>query len=138
VLGYWLGGAFLMNVKRFAERRTLGTKEVAVNYRKSFGYYTEENLLTASLFYSFMSFFFVAIFSIRYRVEYLLITPLLAYLYILYFNLGLKKESVAQRPEKLYREKKLIVLVFSISFFYLVLTFVNVSGIEILIRPFTR
>jgi 4-hydroxybenzoate polyprenyltransferase len=138
VLGYWLGGAFLMNVKRFAELRTLEIKDIAIKYRKSFGYYTEENLITASLFYSFMSFFFIGIFSIRYRLEYLLITPLLACLYILYFNLGMKKESVAQRPEKLYREKKLIALVSSISFLYFALSFIDISQIEILIRPFTK
>lgn len=127
-----------MNVKRFAELRTLEIKDIAIKYRKSFGYYTEENLITASLFYSFMSFFFIGIFSIRYRLEYLLITPLLACLYILYFNLGMKKESVAQRPEKLYREKKLIALVSSISFLYFALSFIDISQIEILIRPFTK
>ncbi len=138
LLGYWLGGAFLMNVKRFAERRTLASNDAAVNYRKSFQHYTEENLLTASLFYSFMSFFFVAIFSIRYRLEYLLITPLLACLYILYFNLGMKEESVAQSPEKLYREKKLLVLVTTISILYFVLSIIDISQIEILIRPFKK
>jgi 4-hydroxybenzoate polyprenyltransferase len=50
ISGYWFGGAFLMNVKRFAERRTLGDKNVASLYRKSFGYYTEKNLLNASFF----------------------------------------------------------------------------------------
>jgi 4-hydroxybenzoate polyprenyltransferase len=138
LLGYWLGGAFLMNVKRFAERRTLANKEVATNYRKSFEYYTEENLLTASLFYSFMSFFFVAIFSVRYRLEYLVATPFLAYLYILYFKLGLKHESVAQRPEKLYKEKGLIVLVTIISLLYVFLSFIDISWIEVLIRPFEK
>jgi hypothetical protein len=109
-----------------------------MSYRKSFGYYTEENLLSASLFYAFMSFFFIAIFSIRYRVEYLLITPQLAYLYILYFNLGMKRESVAQRPEKLYREKKLLLLVILISVMYFVLSITKIPQIEILILPFSE
>jgi hypothetical protein len=50
----------------------------------------------------------------------------------------MKKESVAQSPEKLYREKRLIFVVASISVLYIVLSIVNVSQIEILIRPFAK
>ena len=135
ILGYWLGGAFLMNVKRYAELRTLTTKEAAINYRKSFEFYTAEKLLTISLFYSMLSFFFIAIFTIRYRVEYLFVAPFLAYLYISYFNLGMQSGNVAESPERLYKEKKLLVLLFSIIFLYFVFSIVNVELLGNLIKP---
>ena len=127
IVGYWFGGAFLMNIKRFAERRTLTDKSVAALYRKSFGYYTEKNLLAATLFYAMISFFFVGIFSIRYRIEYILITPFLAYLYVIYFNLGMDENSVAQKPEGLYRQKRLISFVVLISLLYIFLTFFDLN-----------
>jgi 4-hydroxybenzoate polyprenyltransferase len=127
ILGYWFGGAFLMNVKRFAERRTLADKSIAALYRKSFGYYTEKNLLAATLFYAIISFFFVGVFSIRYRIEYILITPFLAYLYVIYFNLGMEENSVAQKPEGLYRQKRLISFVLLISILYFLLNFFDLD-----------
>ena len=135
ILGYWLGGAFLMNVKRYAELRTLTTKEAAINYRKSFEFYTAEKLLSISLFYSMLSFFFIGIFTIRYIVEYLFVAPFLAYLYISYFNLGMQSGNVAESPERLYKEKKLLVLLFSIIFLYFVFSIVNVELLGNLIKP---
>lgn len=125
LLGYWMGGAFLMNVKRHAELRTLQDKETARLYRKSFGYYTEQKLVSASLFYAMVSFFFVGVFAIKYRIEYILSTPALAYLYVKYFNIGFMENSVAQRPEALYRQRDLIgvLLILVIQFF--ILSFVD-------------
>lgn len=121
LLGYWLGGAFLMNVKRHAELRTLKDRETAGLYRKSFGYYTEQKLVSASLFYAMLSFFFVGVFAIKYRVEFILLTPALAHLYVKYFNIGFMENSVAQRPEALYKQRDLmsVLLVLTIQFFVL-------------------
>ena len=72
LLGYWMGGAFLMGVKRFAEYRFIANPETAVLYRNSFRYYTEENLLISSFFYGMCSLFFTGIFLIKYRIELIL------------------------------------------------------------------
>jgi 4-hydroxybenzoate polyprenyltransferase len=52
-LAYWMVGAFLMAMKRLAEYRHIGNREVAAQYRKSFGYYTENRLLVGILYYAF-------------------------------------------------------------------------------------
>jgi decaprenyl-phosphate phosphoribosyltransferase len=125
LLGYWLGGAFLMNVKRHAELRTLKDKETASLYRKSFGYYTEHKLVSASLFYAMVSFLFVGVFAIKYRIEYILLTPALAYLYVKYFNIGFMENSVAQRPEALYKQRDLISVLLVLTIQFLILSFIE-------------
>ncbi len=127
LVGYWFGGAFLMNVKRFAERKTLKNQEVATLYRKSFAHYTEEKLLAASLFYAMISFFFIGIFAIKYRIEYILLIPSLAHLYVKYFNLGMKENSVAQRPESLYKQIDLLGVLVFLMVQYLILTFTDIA-----------
>ena len=69
VFGYWMGGAFLMAIKRYAEYRMIGDKTQAGLYRKSFQRYTEHSLLSSAIFYSQLSVFFCGIFLIKYKIE---------------------------------------------------------------------
>jgi len=123
LLSYWMGGAFLMAVKRLAEYRFIGDSEVAGQYRRSFKYYTEEKLMISILFYSMMSLFFWGVFLVKYKIEYIISVPFFALLFCWYLNLGLQHNSVAQRPEALYKEYRLLayciflgVLLFTLSF----------------------
>lgn len=124
LFGYWMGGAFLMNVKRYAEFRFIGDKNTAGLYRRSFQKYTEERLLMASLFYGMCSAFFLGIFLVKYRIEFLFSFPFVALLFAWYFRIGMSKNSVAQNPEKLFLERKfviyfiLLILVFNILLFF--------------------
>ena len=55
LLGYWMGGAFLMTIKRFAEYRTVVATSGMENlglYRRSFRAYTENTLLIAGFLYA--------------------------------------------------------------------------------------
>jgi len=104
VLGYWMAGAFVMAVKRYAELRFLGSKEVAGRYRRSFHFYSEEGLLISAMFYACCASFFVGVFLVKYRVELLISLPFLALVFAWYLRLGMKADSPAQRPERLYRE----------------------------------
>jgi decaprenyl-phosphate phosphoribosyltransferase len=104
ILAYWMGGAFLMSVKRYAEYRWIGDPLRAERYRKSFARYTEETLLLSSFFYALCSAFFIAVFLIKYRVEFILTFPLFAILFGWYLAIGFEHNSAAQAPEKLYRE----------------------------------
>jgi 4-hydroxybenzoate polyprenyltransferase len=104
VLGYWMLGAYLMAVKRFAELRFLGSPELASRYRRAFRFYTEESLLIAAFFYACCSSFFFAVFLLKYRVELLLCLPFLALAFAWYLSIGMRADSPAQRPEKLYTE----------------------------------
>jgi 4-hydroxybenzoate polyprenyltransferase len=104
LLAYWMGGAFLMAIKRYSEYRGIGDPARAALYRRSFARYTEQSLLLSGFFFALCSAFFTAIFLIKYRIEFLLLFPLLATLFTWYVAIGLKRDSAAQAPEKLHRE----------------------------------
>jgi 4-hydroxybenzoate polyprenyltransferase len=106
LLAYWMGGAFLMAMKRYAEFRFIEDKELAGNYRRSFKYYTEESLLLSSFFYALSSAFFLGVFLIKYRVEFLLSAPFFALLFVWYTHIAMKPHSASQTPEKLYKEPR--------------------------------
>ncbi|MCR4754882.1 MAG: UbiA prenyltransferase family protein [Lachnospiraceae bacterium] len=118
IIGYWFGGAFLMDIKRFSEYRMIGDKSTASLYRKSFAFYDERILLCIGVFYAMISSFFTGIFLIKYRVEFVLLMPVMAGLFCYYLFISYKEDSAAQAPEKLYREKGLMlfVLLFCIVF----------------------
>jgi 4-hydroxybenzoate polyprenyltransferase len=120
VLGYWMGGAFLMVSKRFAEYRMIKDKTQAVAYRKSFKYYNEKRLLISAFFYALLSVFFCGIFMIKYRIELLIAIPFLCGLFCVYLNICYKPDSSAQKPEKLFREKGLMLY---ITFFMVIIIF---------------
>ena len=109
VIGYWMAGAFLMATKRYSEYRMIGDAELAVKYRKSFKGYTEHSLMLSAFFYAMCSVFLVGVFLIKYRVELLLIIPFIIGLFCYYFWISFKEDSAAQKPEKLYREKGLML-----------------------------
>ena len=121
IIGYWFGGAFLMDVKRFSEYKMIGDKTTASLYRRSFAFYNERILLCAACFYAMISSFFTGIFLIKYRVEFVLLMPVMISMFCYYLYISFKEDSAAQAPEKLYREKglMLIVLIFCIVFILL-------------------
>ncbi len=138
LLAYWMGGAFLMAIKRVAEyravRETAGIERLG-QYRRSFRYYTESSLLVSSLLYALMAAFFLAIFVIKYRVEYLLALPLFAALFAAYLRVGLKTHSSAQTPEKLFKEKSLMTTVALLAIALALLTWIDVPVLEKLTTP---
>ena len=111
LLAYWMFGAFLMGMKRFAEFRHIRSSGQAANYRKSFGYYTEERLQESIFFYGALFGMLSGFFMARYHVEMVLATPLVALAMAYYIHLGFKPDSPVQHPERLFRQKKLVVLV---------------------------
>ena len=127
-----------MGVKRFAEVRTAEfekTTESLKLYRASFRHYTTQSLLLSSFLYAQMAAFFLAVFLIKYRIEYLLAFPFLAALFALYLWLGLRKSSPTQTPEKLITSRALIVTVSLAAIALAVLTFVDIPVLERLTQP---
>lgn len=117
IIAYWMAGAFLMATKRYAELRLITDKSTAVLYRKSFAYYTENNLIISILFYGMSFAFFFAVFMIKYRIELLLTLPLFAILFAWYLHIGMMSDSPAQRPERLYELKGyMLYIIFMICF----------------------
>ena len=127
LIGYWMGGAFLMATKRFAEYRMINNPEIAGLYRQSFKRYTEKTLLASAQFYSLISTFCLGIFLIKYRIEYLLCMPLIFMLFSYYMAMAFNPDSAVQRPEKLFKEKKLMLLVFVITIAFIALTGIDLD-----------
>lgn len=127
LIGYWMAGAFLMATKRFAEYRMINDKEMAGLYRRSFKYYTEKSLLASALFYALISTFCIGVFMVKYRIEYIVTTPVLFFLYAYYLAMSLDEDSAVQKPEKLYREKNLMILVAIFVIVFLFCSFVDMS-----------
>ena len=138
VLAYWLGGAFLMATKRLAEyRQAEAWSELPklAMYRKSFASYNENKLLISAFLYAQLAAFFLAVFLIKYRIEYLLSIPFFAALFAIYFRLGLKPDSIAQRPEHLFREKGLLAAAVLLIAVLALLSWVDVPILERLTEP---
>ena len=137
LLAYWAGGAFLMAVKRYAEYRFIDDRERAGRYRRSFRFYTERKLLLSSFFYALSSAFFLGIFLIKYRVEFLLSFPLFALLFVWYLRIGMKPFSAAQNPETLYREKKFICFVMVLCCSIALLFVIDIPFLKVLTERVT-
>ena len=130
ILGYWMGGAFLMGTKRYAEYRMINDPDIAANYRKSFAFYTESSLLLSSFYYAMLSVFFTGIFLIKYRIELILFIPLLIGLFCYYFHLSFKADSAVQKPEKLFREKGLMLLCAACAALFVLLMLVDIPWLS--------
>lgn len=126
LLAYWLIGAFFMASKRFSEYRLINDPEVAARYRKSFYHYDEKRLLISMFFYSILFGFFFGIFILKYHFELILMTPLIAGFICYYVKISFKQESAVQSPEKLYREKPLMVFAAVCILCFFLLLFTNI------------
>lgn len=121
IISYWMVGAFFMASKRFAEYRSIGDKERAAAYRSSFRFYDEDRLMVSMFFYATAAALFLGVFIVRYKLELILSMPLVAGFFSMYMHVVMKRDSAAQAPEKLYREKGLMA--------YLVLCLVVFVGL---------
>ncbi len=135
VLAYWMGGAFLMAMKRYSEFRRIGDPETAGLYRRSFRFYTEEKLLLSSFFYALLASFLLGVFLVKYRIEYVLSLPLFALLFTWYLAIALQADSAAQAPEKLHRERRFMTFVGVLSITVALLTVVDLPVLNSLMQP---
>ena len=133
IIGYWMSGAYLMAVKRFAEYKMINNPKLAGKYRKSFKYYSEISLLISSFFYAMCAVLFIGIFLIKYRVELILFMPFLIGLFSYYLVLSFKPDSVVQKPEKLYKEKKLMLYCIFLIALFIVLMVVDLPFLDVFV-----
>ncbi|HKY80091.1 MAG TPA: UbiA family prenyltransferase [Sphingobium sp.] len=138
LLSYWMGGAFLMAAKRLAEYRDItadGGADLLPRYRRSFGHYNAENLAVSCLLYAMLSAFFLAVFLVKYRQEYIFALPFIAVLFASYFWLAMRRNSVASRPERLFRSRRLMMASFIVVAALTALSFVDIPYINDLSTP---
>lgn len=130
LVGYWMSGAFLMATKRYAEYRMIGDPEIAGKYRKSFQYYTEHSLLVSAFFYAMSATFFLGIFMLKYKIELLIAMPFVFGLFCFYLYLSFKEDSAVQKPEKLYKEKGLLVYIIILIVLIAVLMYSRIPAMD--------
>jgi 4-hydroxybenzoate polyprenyltransferase len=134
LLMYWTGGGFLMAAKRLSEFREIGASHGRIlleRYRASFARYSETSLTISCLVYALYSSFFLAVFLIKYRIEYLLTVPVVIALFAQYLALAMVPGSAAQKPEKLFREHSLIALVVFLAGLFAFTTVINIPELQI-------
>jgi 4-hydroxybenzoate polyprenyltransferase len=137
ILAYWLAGAFLMTAKRYSEYRQIVAshgRDLLVRYRASFASYSEVSLNTSCFVYALLSTFFLAVFLIKYRVEYLLLMPLAIAIFGYYLAMSTQHDSAAQNPEKLFSEHVLVVLVSVFGALFLVTTWVDMPFLNVFLN----
>ena len=128
ILCYWAGGAFLMAAKRLSEYRQIVAShgdELLVRYRASFAGYTDVSLTVSCLLYAMLSNFFLAVFLLKYRIEYILVMPVIMTLFGHYLAISMQADSSAQKPEKLFRERGLMAIVALLVCVFTLTTFLD-------------
>lgn len=130
ILAYWMGGAFLMATKRFAEFRLIGNPETAGLYRRSFKFYTENSLLISMFFYALTCAFFLGIFLIKNRIEMLISFPFFALLFAWYLKIGLLKDSPVQGSEKIWTRKWFMLYIVLFTILICLLMFVDIPWLR--------
>ena len=133
-LGYWMAGAFLMAIKRYAEYRMINNKKKASLYRKSFKYYNEKTLLVSAFFYAMCAIFFVGIFLIKYKIELILAIPFIVGLFCYYFYISFANDSAVQKPEKLYKERGLMIYCIFLVVLFIVLINIRIEWLDIFLK----
>jgi decaprenyl-phosphate phosphoribosyltransferase len=134
-IAYWMGGAFLMAIKRYAEYVSINDKDTASLYRKSFKYYTKENLLMSAFFYALVSVFFLGVFMFKYKIELIISFPFISWMYVWYLYFAFSPNSKAQNPEGLYTEHRFLLYVVFLVILIAVLTVVHIPLLEVLTEP---
>ena len=126
LISYWMVGAFFMGAKRFSEFRSIGDPVRAAAYRSSFRHYDENKLLISLFFYATATALFLGIFIVRHHLELILAIPLVAGFFSYYLHVALKTDSAAQAPERLYRERGLMLYLAACVVVMIALMFVHI------------
>lgn len=137
VITYWAGGAFLMAAKRLSEYRFIARErgaEAAGLYRRSFNFYSVESLTISCFTYALASAFGLAVFLIKYRAEFIFVFPVIIVLFVYYLHLGFQPASVAQKPEHLYRDRRLMAIVGVLVASAIACAFIDIPLVERVIQ----
>ncbi len=130
LVSYWMGGGFLMAIKRFAEFRQIGNQAVAGSYRPTFRYYSEETLLISSVFYAMFCGFLLGVFLVKYRVELLLLLPFVIVHFAWYFHLAFLPDSPVQYPERLYQQRSFACFTALVGILFVALLIVDLPALR--------
>ena len=106
--------------------------ERAGNYRKSFRVYTEDSLFISAFFFALTSIFFLGIFLIKYKIEFLISFPFFAVLFAWYQYMAIQPNSIVMKPELLYRQPGFLIYVVFLNVLVITLFFIEIPAIQYL------
>ena len=86
--------------------------------------------MTSCLVYAQGFAFMMAIFLLKYRIEYLVVIPLFIALFAAYMRLALTPDSAAARPEELMRQPAMLIGAALTMALFGVLTFVDLPWLN--------
>jgi hypothetical protein len=72
----------------------------------------------------------LAIFFVKYRIEYIFVLPAIAVLFGKYLALSMQPASTAQKPERLFQESGLMTIVAIIVALFAIFSVVNIPMLE--------
>ena len=87
-------------------------------------------LATAMLAYASGFMFFVGVILVKYHAEFILACPLLIVYLAYYSSLAYKENSVAQNPERLYRDKTLMALTLALAAVFWILALARIPALS--------
>ena len=126
-LSFWGMGIFLMSLKRYAEMVIISDPAVLNQYRKSFSKWAPEKLLTFAFLGGLTSCSFLGIMLIRYRIEYVIVLPVLIWIFVEYLKISLALDPASYAPEKLMKKTRLQILSIFFALLFVGLTFVDIT-----------
>ena len=137
ILFYFFVGAFLMTSKRLSEViffKKFGNIRSLIKYRPNYKYYDQTNLTIAAVFFLMLISFNSAIFLIKYRIELILIYPVITVLFTLYFFMTIKSPEKGVFPEKVYLDKSILILtLISFMLFFILYNF-DINFLKLLVE----
>jgi hypothetical protein len=128
-------GCYFMALKRYSELLRLSASGCVHEYRKSLASLTPEAILISVMFYASTSMLLFGAFLMRYRMELVLSFPLIAWVMAVYLSIAFKKDGAAENPEKLYREKWLMLSVSFCTVAMALLLFVDIPALQLIFTP---
>ena len=132
VISFWALGSYMMAVKRLSEFKHMSNLDQINSlkiYRGSFNFWNADNLMLFIMGSLSVFFFCFCAFLLRYKVEYLLLLPLLILQILWYFDISNKNLILGQKPEYIYRKK--LFLSFCLLF-VMAFSFLTYSDIEVI------
>ena len=80
------------------------------------------------------SVFFIGIFLVKYKIELILAIPFIVGLLCYYFYISFSEDSVVQKPEKLYKEKGLMLYCLFLVVLFIILMNIRIPGLDIFVK----
>lgn len=111
LISYWAFGAFLMTLKRYSEMHDFYSQADASKYRKSFSRYTATGLESLAMLFTSIAVVLFYWYALQQSVNWFWTFPIMMITIVYYHIMALELNSAVQHPEKLWREKGLMILV---------------------------